>query len=69
MCDRCRTLPQILRMVGIAPNEDAGEDEIELAERRLRCYYTCVTQDSADDSGLEDVELEDDDDELGLPRY
>ena len=52
---------------------DVLEDPIATAQRRLRCYYECVTRDMAPED-LEDefegfgLEL-DDDDELGLPRY
>lgn len=65
MCDRCLTRLQAARLVGADPEDDEDEDEIAKAARRLRCYYECVTEDMLDDSLGE----EDDDDELGLPRY
>lgn len=69
MCDNCKTPRQILRMVGADPEADEDEDEVSKAARRLRCYYQCVTEDMLDDSFVDDAELDDDDDELGLPRY
>lgn len=71
MCDRCRTPREVLRLVGADPDSDNEEDEVSKAARRLRCYYECVTEDMLDDAFPDDeqLELEDDDDELGLPRY
>lgn len=67
MCDNCKTLRQVLRLVGVRAPVD-GEDvrePVELAERRLRCYYECVTA----DLGPEDFELaaDEDDDEDWFP--
>lgn len=41
MCDWCRSVGEITRL--IAPDEK--EDPVTVAARRLRCYYSCVTQD------------------------
>lgn len=74
MCDRCRTFTQVMASLGLDPQADDLEDEIQKAARRLRCYYQCVTEDALEDEHLfedprDDPDLEDDDDELGLPRY
>ena len=60
------------------PISDDGNDPVSRTRRQLKCYYECVVHghrfEPGDDCpGCDDLELdeelEDDDDELGLPRY
>lgn len=70
MCDRCKTFTQVMAQLGLDPQADDIEDEVTKAARRLRCYYQCVTEDVLDENDpFDDGSEEDDDDELGLPRY
>lgn len=62
MCDNCKTVPQILRMLRLRAVEDEDfREPVEVAERRLRCYYECVTKDLAPDDLFGEDEEEDDD--------
>jgi hypothetical protein len=53
------------------------EDPVRRTRRQLRCYYDCVSRDTDDDPCPDCIEqrqmdlsdIDDDDDELGLPRY
>lgn len=60
MCDNCKTVGEILKLLRLRVIE--GEDNREpvaLAERRLRCYYECVTADLGPDDLFDDDEYDD----------
>lgn len=56
-------------------SEDESDDPVRRTAKQLRCYYRCVARDEdelCEDCGLCDEHCscdEDDDDELGLPRF
>lgn len=67
MCDNCKTVEQILKLLRLRTDIDDGDtrEPVALAEKRLRCYYECVTADM-DPGALSELEEDDDD---WLPEY